>query len=156
MKYELDSLIFRCAEHSDLPVIVKLLSDDELGKNRESSSAIPEACYEKAFQKIRADSNNSLMILELYDHIIGICHLTLLPSLTHRGSTRLHIEAVRIAEAYREKGIGKWMFEQIFEFAKEHEASIIELTTDKQRTRARKFYEQLGFEATHEGMKKKI
>jgi ribosomal protein S18 acetylase RimI-like enzyme len=153
MNNQYEQLIFRRAEHRDLSVILKLLFDDELGKTRESSSEIPELCYEKAFQKIVADPNNSLMVVELDDVIIGTCHLTLLPSLTLRGSTRLQVEAARIAGDYRGKGIGEWMFERIFEVAKEQDASIIQLTTDKRRARAKKFYERLGFEATHEGMK---
>ncbi|MFZ4116405.1 MAG: GNAT family N-acetyltransferase [Chthoniobacterales bacterium] len=153
MNNECEQFIFRRAEHRDLSAILKLLFDDELRKTRESSSEVPEPCYEKAFQKIVADPNNALMIVELDNLIIGTCHLTLLPSLTLRGSTRLQIEAVRIVRTYRGKGIGGWMFQKIFEYAKEQEATIIQLTTDKRRAGAKKFYEQLGFEATHEGMK---
>ena len=149
----LQQLTFRRAEHRDLSAIVKLLTEDELGKMRESLSEVPEPCYEEAFQKITADSNHYLMVVELEDQIIGTCHLTLLPSLTFRASTRLQVEAVRIAEAFRGRGIGEWMFQKIFEYAKEKNISIIQLTTNKVRTRAKKFYERLGFTDTHEGMK---
>lgn len=149
----LQQLIFRRAEHDDLSAILKLLVEDELGKTRESLSEVPEGCYEEAFQKITADSNHALMVVELENKIIGTCHLTLLPSLTFRGSSRLQVEAVHVAEAFRGRGIGEWMFQKIFEYAKHQQAPIIQLTTNKVRGRAKKFYERLGFKATHEGMK---
>ncbi|MBX9578498.1 MAG: GNAT family N-acetyltransferase [Chthoniobacterales bacterium] len=149
----LQQLIFRRAEHRDLSAILKLIVEDELGKTRESLSEVPEPCYEEAFQKIAADSNHYLMVVELKSEIIGTCHLTLLPSLTFRGSTRLQVEAVRITEAFCGRGIGEWMFQKIFAYAHQKNVSIIQLTTNKVRTRARKFYERLGFRATHEGMK---
>ena len=149
----LQQLTFRRAEHRDLLAIVKLLTEDELGKTRESLSEVPESCYEEAFQKIAADPNHYLMVVELDAVIIGTSHLTLLPSLTFRGSTRLQVEAVRVAEAFRGRGIGEWMFQKIFEYANQQKVSIIQLTTNKARARAKKFYELLGFSATHEGMK---
>lgn len=148
-----NQLIFRRAEYTDLPAILKLLVEDELGKARESLSGFPDSCYEEAFQKIIADPNHALMVVELEKQIIGTCHLTLLPSLTFRGSNRLQVESVHIAEAFRGRGIGEWMFQKIFEYAKHQQAPIIQLTTNKMRMRAKKFYERLGFKATHEGMK---
>lgn len=154
MKNEfLQQLIFRRAEHRDLSAILKLLVEDELGKTRESLREVPESCYEEAFQKIAADSNHYLMVVELEQQIIGTCHLTLLPSLTFRGSTRLQVESVHIAEAFRGRGIGEWMFQKIFSYAQQQNVSIVQLTTNKVRVRAKKFYERLGFNATHEGMK---
>lgn len=149
----LRQLIFRRAKHDDLSAILKLLVEDELGKARESLSETSEPCYEEAFQKIVGDPKHALMVVELENQIIGTCHLTLLPSLTFRGSNRLQVEAVRVAEAFRGRGVGKWMFQKIFEHANHQQASIIQLTTNKMRTRAKKFYEQFGFRATHEGMK---
>jgi ribosomal protein S18 acetylase RimI-like enzyme len=146
-------LIFRRAEQRDLSVILKLLMEDELGKTRESLSEVPEPCYEAAFQKITADLNHSLMVVECENQIIVICHLTLLPSLTFRGSTRLQVESVHVAEVFRGRGIGEWMFQKIFIYARQQHVSIIQLTTNKVRARAKKFYERLGFQATHEGMK---
>ncbi|MBM3857315.1 MAG: GNAT family N-acetyltransferase [Verrucomicrobia bacterium] len=149
----LQKLNFRCSEHRDLSAILKLLVEDELGKARESLTETPEPCYEQAFEKILADSNHALMVLEFEKQIIGTCHLTLIPSLTFRGGNRLQVEAVRVAEAFRGRGVGEWMFQKIFEYAKHQQAPIIQLTTNKKRIRAKKFYEQLGFEATHDGMK---
>jgi L-amino acid N-acyltransferase YncA len=104
---------FRRAEHRDLSAILKLLREDELGKNRELSRETPARCYEEAFQKINADPNHSLMVIALDQgtrHIIGTYHLTLLPYLSLQGATRLQVESVHIAEAFRGKGIGTLMF----------------------------------------------
>jgi GNAT superfamily N-acetyltransferase len=85
--------------------------------------------------------------------ITATCHLTIMPPLTFIGSTRMQIEAVRVSSRYRGKKIGEWMMNAAFEWAKTNDVSIIQLTTNKQRPRAKQFYERLGFIATHEGMK---
>ena len=76
-----------------------------------------------------------------------------MPSLSFQGSIRLNIEAVRVASEYRSKGIGAWMIAQAIEYGRKHGASFIQLSTNKKREKAKRFYESLGFEATHEGMK---
>jgi N-acetylglutamate synthase-like GNAT family acetyltransferase len=73
------------------------------------------------------------MVVECENQIIGICHLTLLPSLTFRGSTRLQVESVHVAEVFRGRGIGEWMFQKIFIYARQQHVSIIQLTTNKVR-----------------------
>lgn len=93
------------------------------------------------------------MVVESGDEIIGTCHLTIMPSLTFIGSTHMQIEAVRVARKYRGQKIGSWMFDQAISYAKEHDVSIIQLTTNKKRPQAKHFYEKLGFESSHEGMK---
>jgi ribosomal protein S18 acetylase RimI-like enzyme len=93
------------------------------------------------------------MVVENKDEIIGTCHLTIMPSLTFIGSTRMQIEAVRVADKYRGQKIGSWMFDQAIAYAKSMGVAIIQLTTNKKRRQAKKFYEKLGFEASHEGMK---
>ncbi len=144
--------IHRKAKLEDLPRIIELLLKDELGQARESENALDDR-YTKAFHKIDADPNQYLMVVENEDEIVGTCHLTIMPSLTFTGSTRMQIEAVRVAEKYRGQKIGKWMFDQAVSYAKENGASIIQLTTNKKRPKAKNFYEKLGFEASHEGMK---
>lgn len=106
-----------------------------------------------AFHKIDRDPNHYLMIACDGDEIVGTCHLTLMPSLTFRGSMRMQIEAVRVAEKYRGQKIGTWMFDQALLYAKDQGVEIIQLTTNKIRSEAKIFYENLGFEASHEGMK---
>lgn len=145
-------LTHRKAKLEDLPRIIELLLEDELGKTRESKAALDDR-YTKAFHKIDADPNQYLMVVENEDEIVGTCHLTIMPSLTFVGSTRMQIEAVRVAEKYRGQKIGKWMFDQAIAYAKENGAAIIQLTTNKKRPKAKHFYEKLGFEASHDGMK---
>jgi ribosomal protein S18 acetylase RimI-like enzyme len=143
----------RKANINDLPLIVTLLLEDELGKTRESKQSALDQRYIDAFLKIDIDPNQYLMIVENDDETIGTCHLTLMPSLTFTGQTRMQIEAVRVSEHYRGQKIGEWMMNAAVNYGKSKGASIIQLTTNKKRSRAKKFYEQLGFEASHEGMK---
>lgn len=145
------NLTQRKANINDLPAIVKLLADDELGQTRENPLNLN--LYLKAFEKIDADLNQYIMVVFLNDRIIGTCHLTIMPSLTYEGATRMQIEAVRVAKGYQGQKIGEWMIMQSFEFARKNEVKIIQLTTNKLRPKAKKFYENLGFKTTHEGMK---
>ncbi len=147
------NLTHRKARIADLPHLIELLLEDELGQTREAKSAMVHENYIKAFHKIDSDPNQYLMVVEKGDEIIGTCHLTIMPSLTFIGSTRMQIEAVRVANKYRGQKIGSWMFDQVISYAKEYDVSIIQLTTNKKRPQAKHFYEKLGFEASHEGMK---
>ena len=149
----MNNLTHRKAIITDLPRLIELLLEDELGAIRESKSSVVHENYIKAFHKIDSDPNQYLMVVENDDEIIGTCHLTIMPSLTFIGSTRMQIEAVRVAGKYRGQKIGSWMFDQAISYAKEHDVSIIQLTTNKKRPKAKHFYEKLGFEASHEGMK---
>lgn len=149
----MNNLTHRKATLNDLPRLIELLLEDELGATRESKSPELDVNYIKAFHKIDSDTNQYLMLVENGDEIIGTCHLTIMPSLTFIGSTRMQIEAVRVADKYRGQKIGSWMFDQAISYAKKYDVSIIQLTTNKKRPEAKHFYEKLGFEASHEGMK---
>jgi len=149
----MNNLTHRKARVADLPHIIALLLEDELGQARESKSAAVHENYIKAFHKIDSDQNQYLMVVENGDGMIGTCHLTIMPLLTFIGSTRMQIEAVRVAGKYRGQKIGSWMFDQAISYAKENDVSIIQLTTNKKRPKAKHFYEKLGFEPSHEGMK---
>ena len=94
-----------------------------------------------------------MLVVELNSKIVGTCHLTIIPSLTFLGSTRMQIEAVRVSENYRGQKIGQWMIKSAIDYGKSKGASIIQLTTNKKRIDAKRFYEHFGFETTHEGMK---
>lgn len=146
----------RQATIADLRAIVTLLLEDELGQTRERLEEELDPQYVEAFHKIHADPNQYLMVVELDAEIVGTCHLTIMPSLTFIGRTRMQIEAVRTSEKHRGKGIGKYMMEAAFDYARSKGASIVQLTTNKKRPRAKQFYERLGFEASHEGMKRMI
>jgi len=147
------TIIARRARLSDVMEIIALLLEDELGKARESGVEQLDQRYIEAFHKIDNDPNQYLMVVEDGNEIVGTCHLTIMPSLTFIGSTRMQIEAVRVAAKHRGQKIGQWMFEQAIEYARQKDAAIVQLTTNKKRLRAQHFYEQLGFKVSHEGMK---
>ncbi len=149
----IQDLTYHKATFKDLKAIIDLLLEDELGKTRENASQNLDQKYINAFNQINTDLNQYLMIVKYKDEIVSTCHLTLMPSLTFTGATRLQIEAVRVAQKYRGKKIGEWMIEKAIDYGRSNSASIIQLTTNKKRTRAKEFYEKLGFEASHFGMK---
>ncbi len=147
------NLTHRKAKIDDLRSIITLLLEDDLGKIRESTSLEVDQRYIDAFKKIDADTNQYLMVVEGANEIVGTCHLTIMPSLTFTGQTRVQIEAVRVTEKFRGKGIGEWMIQAAITYGKSVGATIVQLTTNKNRPRAKKFYEKLGFESSHDGMK---
>lgn len=144
---------FRKATSSDVPFIVAMLADDPLGKQREAySDPLPQSYYD-AFERIDRDENQELMVVETEDGIIGTLQLSFIPYLTYQGGTRAQIEAVRIRSDQRGKGLGATFFHWAIERAKARKAHVLQLTTDKKRPDALRFYEKLGFVASHEGMK---
>ena len=149
-------LTFRAAGQSDLPALVNLLSDDKLGATREDNSVPLNQGYIDAFQSIDADSGNELTVVESDGQLVGMLQLTFIPYLTHTGAWRCLIEGVRVADAYRGKGLGSQFISWAIERAREQKCGIVQLTTDKQRPDAIRFYESLGFLATHEGFKLKL
>jgi GNAT superfamily N-acetyltransferase len=149
----LQTLTHRKATLTDLATIIELiLEDDELAQGRESQN-VHDQRYIDAFDKINADPNHYLMVVERGVEIVATCHLTVIPSLSFLGSTRLQIEEVRVRKKYRSKGIGEWMIKAAIAYGIERGAKIVQLTANKKRVRAHSFYEKLGFEASHEGMK---
>lgn len=143
----------RKANREDIPHIVKLLTEDHLGKQRENYQIpLPEQYY-AAFSEINSDRNNYLMVVENDLNIIGTLQLTIITYLTYQGGKRAQIEGVRIAESYRGHGIGKFMVEWAVNKATEIGCHVVQLTMDKKRQNTIKFYEKLGFVASHEGLK---
>jgi len=150
-------LQLRTATLNDLPSIIALLADDVLGQSREIISTPLDAAYIKAFENINTDPNQDLVVLvDETDQILGTLQLTYLQYLNHKGSKRAMIESVRISQKQRGNGMGAQMMQLAIARAKEKGATIIQLTSDKQRTAALKFYEKLGFKASHEGFKMKL
>ncbi len=147
---------FREASRSDIARLVALLADDELGATREDNSQPLNPRYLDAFDAIDKDPNNELIIVEKADELVGMMQLTFIPYLTHTGSWRCLIEGVRVARSHRGKGAGRRMIEWAIERARERQCGIVQLTSDKQRPEALRFYRSLGFNATHEGFKLKI
>ncbi len=148
---DLKKLSFRQAQECDLPKIVAMLTNDIAGKDREDVNNF--SAYLQAFHQISGDKNNFLAVVQLAEEIIATCHLTIMPSLTMQGSKRMNIEAVRVDSKFRSQGIGAWMMQKAIEFAQDNEVKIVQLTTNKLRLDAHRFYERLGFKTSHEGMK---
>ncbi|PSL40249.1 ribosomal protein S18 acetylase RimI-like enzyme [Planomicrobium soli] len=149
-------LIFRLATEHDLDRIVEMLADDELGSTRERyEKPLPES-YLKAFKAIAADANNELVVASLEKEVVGVQQITFTPYITHQGGWRATIEGVRTSSSERGKGIGTALIQFAIQRAKERGCHLVQLTTDKKREDALRFYEQLGFIATHEGMKMKL
>ena len=144
---------FRKACLEDLHSIISLLANDKLGSKRESTEPEVNNNYTQAFQSIDKDPNQELVVVTDEEQLIGTFQLTYIPYLTYQGGIRAQVEAVRIHESRRGKGLGQMMIRWAIQRAKEHGAHVIQLTTDKQRPDAVSFYEKLGFKATHEGMK---
>ena len=145
---------FRKAKKDDVPEIVKMIANDELGKLREDyQEPLPEKYYQ-AFENIDSDINQELIVIENEENeVIGTLQLTFIQYLTYQGGIRAQIEAVRIREDQRGKGIGEKLFKWAINRSKEKGAHLLQLTTDKKRPEALKFYEKLGFTASHDGMK---
>jgi GNAT superfamily N-acetyltransferase len=146
-------LILRDARREDVPIIVRMLVDDPLGSTRERyEEPLPQAYYD-AFEATANDPNNRHMIAEVDGNLVGTLHLVFIRGVARMGATRAQIEAVRIAAGQRGEGIGRKMIEAAIEVARERGCSLVQLTTDKTRKDAHRFYESLGFVASHEGMK---
>ena len=144
---------FRKAKREDVPAIVRLLADDPLGAKRERfETPLPES-YLRAFQAIDADPNNELVVACIGDEVVGVLQLTFIPYLTYQGGWRALIEAVRVDAKLRSQGVGKALFEWAIERSRSRRCHLVQLTTDKSRGDAKRFYESLGFSASHEGMK---
>lgn len=146
-------LTYRSATSEDLTSLVALLANDPLGSKREDASLPLNQAYFAAFEAIDKDPNNQLLVVELEGALVGMLQLTFIPYLTHIGSWRCLIEGVRIHQDYRGRGFGEQMFEYAIKQAKDKGCKLVQLTSDKQRPDALRFYEKLGFKATHEGFK---
>ncbi|HEX7029796.1 MAG TPA: GNAT family N-acetyltransferase [Gammaproteobacteria bacterium] len=146
-------LAFRAARADDVPSLVAMLADDELGATRENNSDPLPGSYRAAFAAIDADPNNELTVVTHAGGIVGMLQVTFIPYLTYQGGWRALIEGVRIASAWRGEGLGGRMFEWAIGRARERGCHLVQLTTDKSRPDALRFYERLGFKASHEGMK---
>jgi GNAT superfamily N-acetyltransferase len=141
---------FRDARYEDLPAIVALLADDVLGAERETGV---DDAYRAAFDQIAADPRSRLIVAEEDGQVAGTLQLTLLPGLSRHGMLRAQIEAVRVAAPVRGRGLGRAMIEWATGQAREHRCGLVQLTSDKRRGDALRFYQSLGLTASHEGLK---
>jgi len=147
----LTTVTFRIARHEDLPAIVAMLADDVLGQGRESGQG--GDVYIAAFDAIAAQPGNDVYVGEADGEVIATAQLTLIPNLSISGTLRAQIEGVRVASSQRGQGTGEALVRFLVLRAREGGAGMVQLTTNKARADALRFYERLGFEASHEGMK---
>ena len=134
-------------------MIVRLYADDGLGSTREVVADSPDDDYLEAFRHIDSDPRHRLVVVEDDGEIVATLQLSFLPHLVLRGGQRAQIEAVRVRSDRRGGGLGEAVFTWAIEQAREQGCRIVQLTTNASRTDARRFYERLGFEASHVGMK---
>ena len=147
---------FRLATRADLPSIVRMLADDELGSQRERvENPLPESYY-SAFEQINEDPNHELIVAERNRDVIGTLRLMFLPSVSFQGGLRAQVESVRVDKRFQSRGIGSQMMRWAMERARERGAQTVQLTTHKSRVDAHRFYERLGFKGSHLGMKQSL
>jgi len=148
----LNGLTVRRAQRADLPRLLELLADDELGKNREGVGS-DDPAYIRAFDAIDRDPNQSLLLAELDGRVVGMLQVTFIPGLSRRGAWRANIEAVRVDSSVRRRGIGGWLVSRALENARKRGCRLAQLTSDRRRSEAHRFYERLGFTDSHIGYK---
>ena len=146
-------IAFRPAQSSDLPSIVALLADDDLGRSREDASAPVNGKYVDAFDALQRDPNQLMAVLIADGIVVGCVQISFFPGLSRLGMWRGQIESVRIASRCRDEGLGRRFLEWAIAECSQRGCGLVQLTTDKSRLDAQRFYESLGFRASHEGMK---
>lgn len=146
-------LTFRRATRADLEAIVDMLVDDKIGAMREDGSRPLNARYIAGFEAVDRDPNQYLAVVEEAGKVIGSLQITFIPSVSRLGMWRGQIEGVRIATARRGEGLGHKMLEWAIEQCRQRGCELVQLTMDKTRTDSRRFYESLGFKASHDGFK---
>ena len=149
-----NDLVIRRATAADVAAIVAMIADDQLGATRESLDDLTP--YLRAFERIDSDPNQVLVVAERNDEVIGTLQLTIIAGLSRQGSSRGNIEAVRVAGPARGSGLGTTLIEWAIEESRSRGCSLVQLTSDKSRTAAHRFYDRLGFTNSHEGFKLKL
>ena len=143
----------RRAIADDVPALVALLADDPLGSTREAHADDDLTPYRRAFALIDGDPAHLLVVAVDGDDVVGTCQLSVLPGLARRGALRAQLEAVRVRADQRGRGLGEAMIGWAIEEARRRGCALVQLTTAKARADAHRFYERLGFVASHEGLK---
>jgi GNAT superfamily N-acetyltransferase len=148
------TVTLREAVVDDVPTLVELLAADQLGSTRESADSVEGlAPYLRAFEAIDADPAHLLVVADADRRIVATMQLTFIPGLARRGALRAQIEAVRVHAQSRGSGIGGAMIVWAIDEARRRGCALVQLTSDKQRAEAHRFYSALGFIASHEGFK---
>lgn len=147
------NVVVRVARREDVPAIVRLLADDALGASREQPGEPLAQPYWDAFDAMAKQTGNEVLVADQDGDVVGCLQLTIIPGLSRFGMTRGQIEGVRVSSRHRGKRIGETLMLAAIERSREHGCKLIQLTTDRSRVDARRFYERLGFQCTHLGMK---
>jgi GNAT superfamily N-acetyltransferase len=149
----MSEITFRTATAVDLPAIVAMLIDDDIGESRETKAAELPKEYVRAFEEMSRDADNRILLAELDGRIVGSLQLVVFASLSRSGAKRATIEAVRVVSDLRGKEIGTLLMRHAIAQARAAGCGVVQLTSDKRRTRAHLFYRRLGFEQSHIGFK---
>ena len=144
---------FRTAREEDLGAILRLFRDDPLGSKRERMAEAPPAIYREALRDIERFPGNEIIVAELAGEIVGVLQLTIIPGLSREGARRGQIEAVRIDRRHRGQGLGQALMRHAIERARAEGCRLVQLTSDKLRDDAHRFYSRLGFVDSHVGFK---
>jgi GNAT superfamily N-acetyltransferase len=142
--------LLRQATAADIPAIVRLLADDDLGRTREAAG---DTVYTAAFTELEREPNNILFVFDVAGEVAGCAQLTLIPGLGRQAVKRAQIESVRVASSHRGGGLGRWFMQELIREARERGCGLVQLTSDTRRADAHRFYEGLGFTASHVGFK---
>lgn len=150
----MNDLQIRPAVRDDIPAIVAMLADDPLGARRETPDDLEP--YNTAFERLASDPNQHQTVAVRGDRVVGVLQLTIIPGLSHRGTTRSIVEGVRVHSDERGSGLGTVLMEWAIAESRRQGCGLIQLTSDATRTDAHRFYKRLGFEASHVGFKMSI
>jgi GNAT superfamily N-acetyltransferase len=151
------TVVLRRAAADDVPAIVDLLAADQLGAARDGLNTAEDlAAYRRAFRAIDADPAHLLVVAQAGEQLVATLQLSFIPGLARRGALRAQVEAVRVHESFRGRGLGAAMMNWAISEARRRGAGLVQLTSDKSRPDAHRFYAQLGFVASHEGMKLRL
>jgi GNAT superfamily N-acetyltransferase len=141
---------FRDARRDDLERIVELIADDAVAARRTGEFG---PAHVAGFEAIQASPNDDLVVAELDGEVVGVMQLTYIPGIARNGAARLHVEAVRVDAQLRSQGIGRLLMDHAHARGRERGCALAQLTSDKQRPEAHRFYVSLGYAQSHEGFK---
>jgi ribosomal protein S18 acetylase RimI-like enzyme len=150
------AVVFRKARLEDLRAILEMLNEDKVGTVLERIEQPMPRLYTDAFALLDADPNQLLLVGEVDGRIAASLQLSFIPGIAHQAAWRAQVEAVRVARELRGRGIGEAMMRHVIALARERGCALVQLTTNKARDDAQRFYRRLGFAASHEGMKLRL
>lgn len=149
----MSDISFRTATAADVPAVVAMLIDDDIGESRETKAAELPQAYVRAFDDMAREKNNRILLAEMDGRIVGSLQLVVFTSLSRSGTKRAVIEAVRVVSDLRGKSVGTALMKHAIAEARAAGCGLVQLTSDKRRARAHLFYRRLGFEQSHIGFK---